>query len=52
MITKNGLQVIIDNKNRSNQDLQDAEQWAKEACDRIFSHYSKQEMETMRKQNG
>lgn len=46
MITLNGKQVAI--KGQSNKET---EKWAKEACDRIFSHYSKQEMELLRKQN-
>lgn len=46
MIILNGKAVTV------KQGGKDAEQWAKEACDRIFSHYTKQELETLRKQNG
>ena len=45
MITLNGKIVSL------KQGGKDAEQWAKEAADRIFSHYTKQELETLRKQN-
>jgi len=49
LITLNGKPVNI--KSQSVSDAK-ASQWAKEACNRIFSHYTPEEMELMRKQNG
>lgn len=46
MITLNGKQVVIKPGNK------EAEDWAKGAVDRILSHYTEEELETMRKQNG
>lgn len=51
MITKNGLTVVIDDSKRNPKEVQEATIWAKQACDRIFSHYSEQELIDMRKRN-
>ena len=48
MITKNGREVKI---TINPKDLA-AAKWAKEAATRIFSHYTNEEMELMRKRNG
>jgi hypothetical protein len=49
-ITRNGQEVVLQITN-DKKELKAAEKWAKDACNRIFSHYTEQEMDEMRKRN-
>lgn len=47
MITHNGLEIKIPESKIT----KEAVKWAKDAADRIFSHYSKTDLELMKKRN-
>jgi hypothetical protein len=49
MITNNGKQARLPEASTKQQKA--AETWAKGVCDRVFSHYTEEELDTMRKQN-
>ena len=48
MITRNGREISLTINPKDTA----ASKWAKDAADRIFSHYTDSEMEAIRKRNG